>query len=474
MTAETVVDTTALLSDLLASLRLAEPPPGEVSISGRDPIWGSRYPIGEGTAVLLAAIGVAVNDLWEPRTGRRQGVHADVRRAAASLRGHAFQLLNGQETPRPEFPELAYSDRFQCRDGRWIHLHGGFPHLGQGTGAVIGSEQHTAEAIAAAVARWDSQPLEDALAEAGMCGVICRSGAEWRATEQGRALLPLPPVEVVKLEDGDPRPLPPGDRPLAGVRVLDLTRVLAGPASARTLAEHGAEVLHVTSPKLPSVPPYVLATNPGKRSAYLDLDAPEDADQLLGLVADADVFVQGYRAGALERRGFGVQELARRRPGLIYVSVNCYGPVGPWAGRPGWEQLGQSATGLAVGQGGPEHPTLMPAQACDYGTGYFTALGTLIALARRAREGGSYHVRASLCQTGMWLERLGTRCDPADAVGLGSPSDLYVTYDSPAGRLSQFGPALELSETPPHWARPAVPLGTHPPAWSATPAPTAS
>ena len=253
--------------------------------------------------------------------------------------------------------------------------------------------------------------------------------------------------------------------PLSGLRVLDLTRVLAGPVSGRTLAEHGADVLHITSPKLPSVPPYVLATNPGKLSAYLDLDAPDDADQLLGLASEADVFVQGYRAGALERRGFGVHDLIRRRPGLIYVSVNCYGPVGPWAGRPGWEQLGQSATGLAIGQGGPDHPDLMPAQACDYSTGYFTALGTLMALARRAREGGSYHVRASLCQTGMWGEALGQRCDPADAIGLGDASDLYSHYDSTVGRLSQFTPALGLSETSPHWERPAVPLGTHPAAW---------
>ena len=464
MIAETVVDTTALLSDLLASLGLRQPPDGEVRITGRDPIWGARYPVGEAAAVVLAAIGVAVNDLWELRTGRRQQVRADVRRAAGSLRGHSFQLLNGQETPREEHPEIVYSDRFRCRDGRWIQLHGGFPHLGQGTSKVIGSE-HTVESIAAAVARWDAQPLEDALAEAGMCGVICRTGEEWRATEQGRALLPLPPVEVVKLSDGEPRPFAAGDRPLAGVKALDLTRVLAGPVSGRTLAEHGAEVLHITSPRLPSVPPYVLATNPGKLSACLDLDAPDQADQLLSLAADADVFVQGYRAGALERRGFGAQELTRRHPGLIYVSVNCYGPVGPWRERPGWEQLGQSATGLAIGQGGHEHPTLMPAQACDYTTGYFTALGTLIALALRAREGGSYHVRASLCQTGMWLERLGTHCDSADAVGLGDPSDLYVHYDSPVGRLSQLAPALEMSETPPHWARPAVPLGTHPTAW---------
>jgi crotonobetainyl-CoA:carnitine CoA-transferase CaiB-like acyl-CoA transferase len=464
MIAETVVDTTALLTDLLATLGLAAPPPDEVSISGRDPIWAAKYPVGEAAAVVLAAIGAAVNDLWEQRTGRRQRVHVDVRRAAASLRGHAFQLLDGEETPREEFPELAYSDRFRCRDGRWIQLHGGFPHLGQGTSKVIGSE-HTPESIAAAVARWDSRALEDALAEAGMCGVICRSGEEWRATEQGRALLPLPPVEVVKIGESDPKPLPAGDRPLAGLKALDLTRVLAGPVSGRTLAEHGAEVLHIASPTLPSVPPYVLATNPGKLSAYLDLDSPDDADQLLSLVSDADLFVQGYRSGALERRGFGVGELTRRHPGLIYVSVSCYGPVGPWQGRPGWEQLGQSATGLAVGQGGPEHPTLLPAQACDYTTGYFTALGALIALGRRAREGGSYHVRASLCQTGMWLERLGQRCDPAAAADLGDLSDLYVHYDTTVGRLSQFRPALELSETPPHWARPAVPLGTHVPVW---------
>ena len=464
MIAETATDTGALLGSLLDRVGLGRPAEGEVTIDGHDPIWAARYPVGEAGAVALAAIGVAVNDLWQLRTGRRQRVHVDVRRAAASLRGHAFQRLNGEETPRPTFPELAYSDLYYCRDGRWIQLHGGFPHLGQGTARVIGSE-HDPASIAAAVARWDSQPLEDALAEAGMCGVIARSGEEWRATEQGQALLPLPPVQVVKIGDSEPRPLPAGPRPLSGIRALDLTRVLAGPVSGRTLAEHGADVLYVAAPKLPSVPPYVLATNPGKLSTYLDLDEPDDAARLRDLVADADVFIQGYRAGALERRGFGPEELAQRHPGLVYVSVNCYGPVGPWRNRPGWEQLGQSATGLAVGQGAPERPTLLPAQANDYGTGYLTALGALVALARRAREGGSYHVSASLCQTGMWLEALGPRCDPQEATDLGDPSDLYTYTDTQIGRLSQLTPALDLSETPLRWSRPAVPLGTHPATW---------
>jgi crotonobetainyl-CoA:carnitine CoA-transferase CaiB-like acyl-CoA transferase len=464
LAADTVVDTGALLSSLLGSVRLDQPPDGEVSITGRDPIWEAKYPVGEAAAVILAAHGVALNDIWEQRTGRRQRVHVDVRQAAASLRGHSFQRLDGELTPRPVFPELAYSNHYRCKDGRWIQLHGGFPHLGHGTSKVIGSE-HNAASIAAAVARWDSQALEDALAEVGMCGVIARSGEEWRATEQGAALLPIPPVEVVKLAEGDPVPLPHGARPLAGVKALDLTRVLAGPVSGRTLAEHGAEVLHVASPTLPSVPPYVLATNAGKLSTHLDLDDREDADRLLGLLADADLFIQGFRTGSLERRGFGVEELTRRHPGLIYVSVNCYGPVGPWQGRPGWEQLGQTATGLAVGQGGPDRPQLLPAQMCDYGTGYFAALGAMIALGRRAREGGTYHVRASLCQTGMWVEALGRRCDPAEATGLGDMADLYAHYDSTVGRLSQFSPALDLSETQPFWERPAVPLGTHDPVW---------
>lgn len=464
MTVETVTDVGGLLSGLLDAVGLAAPPPDEVVISGHDPVWAARYPVGEAAAVVLAATGVAINDLWQMQTGRRQQVHVAVRHAAASLMSPAYQRLNGQETRRPDPPTFTYTRLFQCRDGRWIQLHGGFPHLGEGTSKVLDSE-HTLDSIAAAVARWDALALEDALAEARMCGVMARSGEEWRATAQGEALTPLPLVQVQKITNGEPQPLPTGPRPLSSVRVLDLTRVLAGPASARTLAEHGADVLHITSPHLPSVPPFVLATNPGKRAAFLDLDLPDDAERLRSLVADADVFVEGYRAGALERRGFGVEELARRHPGLIYVSVNCYGPAGPWRERPGWEQLAQAATGLMVGQGSPEQPVPVPAAACDFTTGYLAALGVLAALGRRAREGGSYHVQASLSQTGMWLERLGQRCDPAAATGLGDPSDLYVHQDTEIGKLSQFRPALELSETPLFWERPAAPLGSHPASW---------
>jgi crotonobetainyl-CoA:carnitine CoA-transferase CaiB-like acyl-CoA transferase len=206
-------------------------------------------------------------------------------------------------------------------------------------------------------------------------------------------------------------------------------------------------------------------TNQGKLSAYLDLNAPADFDRLRKLVGEADVFAQGFRAGALERRGLGPREVAAMRPGIIYVSINCYGHVGPWVDRPGWEQLAQTVTGLAIAQSTPDRPQRMPSAACDYTTGYLAALGTLVALGRRAREGGSYHVRASLCQSGMWFQRLGPTCDPAQTSWSGDPSELTIQADTAWGRLTYLTPCVELSETPPVWSRQPVPLGTHPPVW---------
>jgi crotonobetainyl-CoA:carnitine CoA-transferase CaiB-like acyl-CoA transferase len=345
-------------------------------------------------------------------------------------------------------------------------LHGNFPHLAAGTLEVLGCERERG-AIEAAVARFDAQDLEDRLAEKKMCGAMARTAAEWAAHPQGQALANVPRVEIIKIGDSDPRPLPAGERPLSGVRVLDLTRILAGPTHARTLAQYGADVLHVTAPKLPTSEVWVMDTNQGKLSTYLDLDTPEDLQRLRQLARDADVFAQGFRAGSLERRGLGPEELAAERPGIVYVSVNCYGPVGPWRARPGWEQLAQTVTGLATTQGTPERPQRMPVAACDYTTGYLAALGTLAALGRRAREGGSYHVRASLCQTGMWFQRLGATCDPAQASGPGDLSEITLEADTAWGRLRYLAPCVELSETPVEWTRQPVPLGTHAPRWPA-------
>jgi crotonobetainyl-CoA:carnitine CoA-transferase CaiB-like acyl-CoA transferase len=249
------------------------------------------------------------------------------------------------------------------------------------------------------------------------------------------------------------------------VRVLDLTRVLAGPTCGRTLAEHGADVLRVGAERLPSIEPFVVDTGRGKRNAFLDLDRPADLERLRDLAARGDVFCQGYRPGALEARGLGPEALAELRPGTVYVSIDCYGHGGPWSGRRGWEQLAQSAVGIAHGEGGEGLPRLAPAAATDYTTGALAAYGALEALARRATEGGSWHVRASLCQTGMWLTRLGPRLDAEAATGLGDPADLQIRSDTVWGPLTHLAPALTMERTPPRASLPPAPLGHHAPEW---------
>ena len=327
------------------------------------------------------------------------------------------------------------------------------------------AEGADAEAVAAAVAKWDAHALEDALAEAKACGAMVRTGDEWAAHEQGRALAAVARVEIEKIGESEPEPVGGSSRPLDGVRVLDLTRILAGPTNGRTLAEHGADVLLVNSARLDNVPPFVMDTSHGKRSTFLDLDDEGDREQLVALASTADVFAQGYRGGAMGRRGLTPEALAERRPGLVYVTMNCYGDVGPWRARPGWEQLAQTVSGIASVQGASGPPVLIPAAACDYTTGYLAALGTMAALWRRSHEGGSYHVRASLCQTAMWFARE-PRVERAEATGFGDIDRFCATTDTAFGRLRHLAPVAQMSATPPHWELPTTPLGAHPPEWS--------
>jgi crotonobetainyl-CoA:carnitine CoA-transferase CaiB-like acyl-CoA transferase len=255
------------------------------------------------------------------------------------------------------------------------------------------------------------------------------------------------------------------------VRVLDLTRVIAGPVGGRALAAYGADVLRATSPALPDLPGLDIDTGLGKLSALADLRRREDADRLRRLVREADVVSQSYRPGALARLGFGPDDVARLRPGIVYVTLSAYSHAGPWRERRGFETLIQSVTGMAHEQGrrlGTDEPHHLPAQVVDHGTGYLGAFGALVALARRAREGGSYLVRVSLAQTGRWVDSLG-RVDGRDTPdpGPGDVDDLLAECESPYGRLRHVGPAARLSETPAFWARPAAPPGTHPLAWPA-------
>ena len=452
---------------LQRALGIPEPEPGQLEIAGADPLLATRFRAGEAAAAVLAATGLASSELWRLRGGRPQRVRVEVTGAAASLLGFAYQRLDvptaaGAATLEPR---AILTDFYPTRDGQWFLFHQSFPDTQAKALALLGCGAEKPE-LAARIAGWDAQALEEAFAEHGLCGARVRSADEWAAHAQGIALAARPLVEVIRIGDAPPEPLPAAARPLAGIRTLDLTRVLAGPTCGRTLAAHGADVLRIGSPKLPFVPAFVMDTSHGKRSAYLDLDDPADAARLRELVKGADVFAQGYRSGALARRGFGPEDLCALRPGLVYTAINCYGHVGPWVERPGWEQLAQTVTGIAAEQGGAAGPRLLPGAATDYNTGYLAALGTMIALARRAREGGSWLVRASLSQTGMWLSRL-PRCDsPGPGLDVAEVSPFLTASDTPFGRLAHLGPVLEMSETAPRWTLPTVPLGTHRAEWA--------
>jgi crotonobetainyl-CoA:carnitine CoA-transferase CaiB-like acyl-CoA transferase len=435
-------------------------------VVGHDPVYQTPFRVAESAAVALTAGAVVAAAIYGDRTGEGQTVTAEVPRVGAALLDFLHTTVTDGTGPSLADRRVPMIGLYECRDGRWIHLHGAFPKLAAGTAAVldcpVDADRPT---LAAAVARRDGQSLEDELAAAGMCGAMVRTSSEWGGHPQGEAVRQLAKVEIDRIGDSPPEPAGRGDRPLGGVRVLDLTRVLAGPTNGSWLAAHGADVLLLSSPALPNRPAFLLSTSEGKRSAHLDLDEPDGPDALRALVAGADVFAQGYRGGALERRGFGPAEAAALRPGIVYVTINCYGDTGPWRTRPGWEQLAQSACGLAAEQGGIETPELIPAAACDYTTGFLAALGTMVALRRRSLEGGSYHVRASLCQTATWFDRE-ARVEP-DSVAGGRPDDgWFQTRATGWGPVRRLRPAVSMSVTPPRWERPTARPGADPPAWT--------
>jgi hypothetical protein len=312
--------------------------------------------------------------------------------------------------------------------------------------------------------------LEDAVVAAGATAGVVRSAEEWSAHPQSKALAEMPLFDIVKLSDSKPRPIPDGNRPLSGVRVLDLTRVIAGPAAGRTLAEHGADVLHIGTTKLPENQSQYLDGGHGKRSADVDLDSPEGVDRLNHLINSTDVFLQSFRPGSLAARGFGPEDLARVRPGLVYLSLSAFGHAGPWHMRRGFDSIVQAVSGICDELASSGRPRFAPANPLDYATGYLAAFGVMAALKRRATEGGTYHVRVSLAQTGRWLTGMG-RASEATYGSLPAElpnerlSELMTTSLTPVGRLTHLKPIAKMDVTQPRWDLPTAPIGHHPAAW---------
>lgn len=467
-----------ILADLWRIGGLAPEALADVRLTGSEPVLPSSFRVDAAAQATISASALAAAEIHRVRTGERQQVSVDMRHAAAEFRSERYLRLDGK-TVGETWDKIAGA--YVCGDGQWVRLHTNFPHHRDGVLKILGCA-YDRDAVAAALKTWKAEDFETAASDAGMVVAMMRTFEEWDAHPHGKALAKLPVMTIERIGDAPPREFPPAApgaaRPLSGVRVLDLTRVIAGPVCGRTLAAHGADVLNISAAHLPLVETLVIDSGRGKLAAHLDLRQETDREKLRGLARSADVFVQGYRPGGVAALGFSPEELARLNPGIVCVTLSAYGHAGPWSGKRGFDSLVQTATGLNDAEGrasGSDKPGPLPCQALDHGSGYLLAFGAMAALGRRVREGGSWHVRVSLAQTAHWLRGLG-RID-----GLGTPDTTFADVQdllevSPSGHRLAAGDTGQLTgvrhagllaATPPRWSRPSMPLGAHPPAWPA-------
>jgi len=460
------------LAELLTMADVASRDGRRIDIHGEDPVFPTRFRVGAAGAAAIAACAVAADDLWALRGSERrcQAISVDLRHASASLRSVRYLQIDGA-APKELFDPI--SGLYQAQGGRWVFLHCNFSNHRAAALRTLGLPVDAGrEAFADAVREWDAYKLEDEVHAAGGCAAAVRSSEEWSRHPQSTAVASLPLIEIERIGDAPQELLCAAARPLSGVRVLDLTRVLAGPTCAKALAEHGADVLKISGPHLPHSGEVEIDTGLGKLSAFLDLRNSADLETLCSLIRDGrcDVFSQSYRPGSLAQRGLDVVTLAALRPGIVCVELSAWGRAGPWAPRRGFDTVTQCVSGMAAVQGGNATPRTMPVSAIDYVSGYLMAFGAMVALERRAHEGGSWRVRVSLARTGKWIVDRGLL--DADAIAdipkelsEGEIARFAAHTPSSLGSIRHLLPVAHMSETPPHWSRPPVPLGHDAAAW---------
>ena len=460
------VEAHAALAELWQAAGQSTEALSHVRLTGAEPVLPSSFAVGTAAQASIAASALAAAELWRLRGGEDQRVTVDMRHAAIEFRSERYFRVDGKG-PAEIWDKIA--GIYRCGDGGWVRLHTNFPHHRDGVLALLACDYDKA-AVQQALLNWRAEEFEESAAQRGLVVTAKRSFEEWDRHPQGIAVAALPVFSIERIGDAPAQPLRVAPRPLAGVHVLDLTRIIAGPVCGRALAAHGADVLLVTASHLPAIEPLVIDTGRGKLSCRIDLRDAGGRSTLHALLRDADVFIQGYRPGAIQSLGFGSEQVAELRPGIVYVSLSAYSHVGPWAHRRGFDSLVQTATGFNEAEAqaaGTDQPRPLPAQALDHAAGYLMALGAIAALARRCTEGGSWHVRVSLAQTGRWLRQLGRieRGLSCDETSFNDVQSFVEEHDSGFGRLSTIRHAAQLSETPARWARPSMPLGAHVAAW---------
>lgn len=385
-------------------------------------------------AAAVAAALTAIADVDAARGGHPpREVTVDVGHVAAAARSERYGHVVGEAAPVSFAPLSRF---WRTADGR-VRTHANYPWHRERLLGLLGCGGDPQD-IQRALDSWSAFDLEQAAADAGALAYAVRSNEAWLAHPQGRAVAALPLLTAAPTA---PAGRPPGrGEALEGLRVLDLTRVIAGPVATRTLAAWGADVLRLDSPRLPEVEEQTVDTLVGKRSARVDAATPQGRDTVEALLAAADIVISGYRPGALDKHGLAAVDLANRHPHLTVVTLSAWGRTGPWAGRRGFDSLVQAATGLAVMQAGLDGtPGVLPAQVLDHATGYLAAAAAAASVADVARGGSPRHCEVSLAQTSTWLKSRGPTEPQEPAV---------VDYDAFAVELRRPGAPVAVVSPP--------------------------
>jgi crotonobetainyl-CoA:carnitine CoA-transferase CaiB-like acyl-CoA transferase len=448
---------TDLLTSIQAALGLPHTP---IAFTDRGAL-PSAFAVTELACASMAAAGQAVSELIHQQTAHLPSVEVDRRLASfwfsTSLRPIGWQV--------PPLWDPVAGD-YATQDG-WIRLHTNAPHHRAAAERVLGACADRA-AMAAKVAQWTSTDLEQAVVEAKGCAAEMRSWAQWQKHPQGLAVNAEPLVHFIDSPDEHAQMWQGSvERPLAGLKVLDLTRVLAGPTASRFLAGLGANVLRIDSPTW-NEPGVVPEMTLGKRCARLDLHDSLDRAVFESLLKDSDILLHGYRADALEHLGFGVERRRQLAPGLIDVGLNAYGWSGPWQNRRGFDSLVQMSSGIAeAGQRWKQtdKPTPLPVQALDHATGYLLAASALRLLSERLRNGRGGSARLSLARTAKLLIEHGPGTNEALRAEDEQDQGLLIEQ-TPWGPVHRLQVPVKISGTSIQWALPATELGSHRPRWA--------
>ncbi|KAL6821627.1 CoA-transferase family III domain-containing protein [Trichoderma camerunense] len=360
----------------------------------------------------------------------------------------------------------------------YVRIHDNFPNHALGTFQLLGLPPTASrQDVAAKVAQWKSVDLETEATEKGKLAIYAlRSYAEWDALPQASAIDDNP-ILIKQLTPGPPKTLPEttSSRCLQGIRILEMSRVIAAPVAGKTLAAHGADVLWVTSPNLPNQPGLDRDLSRGKRTIQLDIHKPDEKERLLELLRSCDVFIQGYRPGSLAAYGLSPEELQKANPGIICANLSAFGPSGPWSQRRGYDSLVQTCTGMNVSEaehfGAGEPARVMPCQALDHAAGYLLATGISAALHRRAQVGGSWVVDVSLAGVMKYLRSLGqypgkTGFESQDVQALEDVHPDYLeTRDTAFGSMRAVRHSASVEGCEVGWEEMSKPLGSDEARW---------